>query len=123
MAVKVWATESTRLRLAPSASARGVAVAVACFPLGGFSGLGLCVKYTHRGGQLQSKLFAQGVARRGFCNLLDFVIVIVIAIIIIINSSCSPVTVVVLCGCPRNLIEKEAHSHTHTNTPVEKGLI
>lgn len=83
------------------------------FALGGFSGWGLFVKYTHRGGQLQSKLFAQGVARRGFCNLLDFVIVIIIGIIMnsCWSSSCSPALL-----CPRNLIEKEAHTHTHIDS-------
>lgn len=108
MAGKVWATKSTRLRLC---SQRWLSLSPSPLPLlvflSGFSGLGLCVKYTHRGG-LEAPLAAAAAAaveavcpRCGSTWILQFVrllcddvvvvlvVVIVIITIIIINSSSS----------------------------------
>lgn len=112
MAGKVWATKSTRLRLC---SQRWLSLSPLPLPLlvflSGFSGLGLCVKYTHRGG-LEAPLAAAAVEavcpRCGSTWILQFVrllcddvvvvlvVVIVIITIIIINSSSS-------CCCRRLL--------------------
>lgn len=116
MAGKVWATKSTRPRLC---SQRWLSLSPLPLPLlvflSGFSGLGLCVKYTHRGG-LEAPLAAAAAAaaveavcpRCGSTWILQFVrllcddvvvvlvVVIVIITIIIINSSSS-------CCCRRLL--------------------
>lgn len=112
MAGKVWATKSTRPRLC---SQRWLSLSPLPLPLlvflSGFSGLGLCVKYTHRGG-LEAPLAAAAVEavcpRCGSTWILQFVrllcddvvvvlvVVIVIITIIIINSSSS-------CCCRRLL--------------------
>lgn len=111
MAGKVWATKSTRLRLC---SQRWLSLSPLLVFLSGFSGLGLCVKYTHRGG-LEAPLAAAAAAaveavcpRCGSTWILQFVrllcddvvvvlvVVIVIITIIIINSSSS-------CCCRRLL--------------------
>lgn len=112
MAGKVWATKSTRLRLC---SKRWLSLSPLLVFLSGFSGLGLCVKYTHRGG-LEALLAAAAAAaaveavcpRCGSTWILQFVrllcddvvvvlvVVIVIITIIIINSSSS-------CCCRRLL--------------------
>lgn len=117
MAGKVWATKSTRPRLC---SQRWLSLSPLPLPLlvflSGFSGLGLCVKYTHRGG-LEAPLAAAAAAaaaveavcpRCGATWILQFVrllcddvvdvlvVVIVIITIIIINSSSS-------CCCRRLL--------------------
>lgn len=103
MAGKVWATKSTRLRLC---SQRWLSLSPLLVFLSGFSGLGLCVKYTHRGG-LEAPLAAAAAAaveavcpRCGSTWILQFVrllcddvvvllvVVIVIITIIIINSCC-----------------------------------
>lgn len=113
MAGKVWATKSTRLRLC---SQRWLSLSPLLVFLSGFSGLGLCVKYTHRGG-LEAPLAAAAAAaaveavcpRCGSTWILQFVrllcddvvvvlvVVIVIITIIIINSSSSS------CCCRRLL--------------------
>lgn len=111
MAGKVWATKSTRPRLC---SQRWLSLSPLLVFLSGFSGLGLCVKYTHRGG-LEAPLAAAAAAaveavcpRCGSTWILQFVrllcddvvvvlvVVIVIITIIIINSSSS-------CCCRRLL--------------------
>lgn len=103
MAGKVWATKSTRLRLC---SQRWLSLSPLPLPLlvflSGFSGLGLCVKYTHRGG-LEAPLAAAAAAaaveavcpRCGSTWILQFVrlhcddvvvVLVVVIVIIIINS-------------------------------------
>lgn len=120
MAGKVWATKSTRPRLC---SQRWLSLSPLPLPLlvflSGFSGLGLCVKYTHRGG-LEAPLAAAAAAaaieavcpRCGSTWILQFVrllcddvvvvlvVVIVIITIIIINSSS--------CCCRRLLCVRSA---------------
>lgn len=116
MAGKVWATKSTRPRLC---SQRWLSLSPLPLPLlvflSGFSGLGLCVKYTHRGG-LEAPLAAAAAAaveavcpRCGSTWILQFVrllcddvvvvlvVVIVIITIIIINSSSSSCCRRLLC--------------------------
>lgn len=110
MAGKVWATKSTRLRLC---SLRWLSLSPLLVFLSGFSGLGLCVKYTHRGG-LEAPLAAAAAVeavcpRCGstwilqFVRLLcdDVVVVVVVAVVIVI------ITIIIIngssCFCRRLL--------------------